>query len=94
MTLKNNELELLKEIELYLFNVNSKSMEIIDNTVVIKKDNIIDIDAMTLYNGLYNLIEKLEKNKEKTNIKNYDRIKKKRENDPNYARSKKRGVKK
>lgn len=94
MTLKNNELELLKEIELYLFNVNSKSMEIIDNTFIIKKDNIIDIDAITLYNNLYNLIEKLEKNKEKTNIKNYDRIKKKRENDPNYARSKKRGVKK
>ena len=89
MTLKNNELELLKEIELYLFNVNSKSMEIIDNTFIIKKDDIIDIEAMTLYNNLYNLIEKLEKNKEKTNIKNYDRIKKKRENDPNYARSKK-----
>ena len=89
MTLKNNELELLIEIELYLFNVNSKYMEIIDNTFIIKKDNIIDVDAMTLYNNLYKLIEKLEKNKEKTNIKNYDRIKKKRENNQNYARSKK-----
>ena len=64
MYIKNNDLKLLQEIEIELWNKNSD-----------------------LYIHLYNLNEKLLKQKEQTNKNNYKRIKEKRKINKNYARS-------
>lgn len=63
MYLKNNDLKLLQEIEIELWNKNSN-----------------------LYIHLYNLNERLLKQKDKMNKENYNRIKEKRKIDKNYAR--------
>lgn len=67
MFIKNEDLEVLKEIELKLWNNK-------------------DLDN---YLKLFNLIEKLLQQKDKTNEKNWKRIKEKRKTDKNYGRSKK-----
>lgn len=67
MFIKNEDLEILKEIELKLWNNK-------------------DLDN---YLKLFNLIEKLLQQKEKTNEKNWKRIKEKRKTNKNYARPKK-----
>ena len=63
MYIKNNDLKLLQEIEIELWNKNSD-----------------------LYIHLYNLNERLLKQKDKTNKNNYERIKNKRKINKNYAR--------
>ena len=66
MYISNKDLEILQEVELYLFRRNT-----------------------SLYLKLYGINEKLLKNKEENNKKNWSRIAKKRQKDKNYARSKK-----
>lgn len=66
MYIKNEDLKLLQEIEIELWNKNSD-----------------------LYIHLYNLNERLLKQKDKTNKENYKRIKEKRKINKNYARSSK-----
>lgn len=66
--LKNEDLEFLKEIEMYLYNQNINKMVVFDNNFAIKKEDIGDLKAFELYLKLYALIEKLEM-KRKNNIK-------------------------
>ena len=65
MFISKNDLELLREIEIYLWN--NKNMD--------------------LYLKLFELNEKLMIQREETNKANWERIKRKRELDKNYARS-------
>ena len=65
MFISKNDLELLREIEIYLWN--NKNMD--------------------LYLKLFELNEKLIIQREETNKANWERIKRKRELDKNYARS-------
>lgn len=88
MFLKNEDLEILKDIELYLFNKNSKTIITEKENFIIKTENIEDLKAMELYFKLYGIIENLESKKEENNKKNYSRIKAKRKNNKNYARKK------
>lgn len=72
MFISKNDLELLREIEIYLWN--NKNMD--------------------LYLKLFELNEKLIIQREETNKANWERIKRKRELDKNYARSTKEKNKK
>lgn len=72
MFISKNDLELLREIEIYLWN--NKNMD--------------------LYLKLFELNEKLMIQREETNKANWERIKRKRELDKNYARSTKEKNKK
>lgn len=88
MVISKKDMELLKEIELYLFNQNN--INIIDNQFfTIENKKIKDIKALNLYFKLYNMIEKLENKRISTNVKNWERINNKRQIDPSYARSEK-----
>ena len=91
MYIKNEDLETLKNIELYLFNINKDNMIIAsaDLKFIIDKDNIKDIQALELYFKLYDIIENLQNKKLETNKNNYRRIKEKRKINKNYARSSK-----
>lgn len=63
MFLKNEDLDILKDIELYLYNKNSETMITEGNNFIIKTENIKDLKALDLYFKLYSLIEKLETTK-------------------------------
>ena len=86
MYLKNEDLELLKDIELYLYNKNKDNVIICGNMFAIKSEEIEDADALQLYFRLYATIEKMQNMKVETNEKNYNRIAAKRKTDKNYAR--------
>ena len=88
MFLKNEDLEILKEIELYLFERNEDTIIINNENFVIKTEEIKDIKALDLYFKLYGIIEDLENKKEENNKRNYNRIKNKRKDNKNYARKK------
>lgn len=89
MYISSRDLEILQEIELYLYNINKNTITQLDNNFIAKTENVKDMYAMELYLKLYAINEKLLKNREKTNEKNWSRIAKKRQKDKNYARSKK-----
>ena len=88
MFIKKEDLEILKDIELYLYNKNLNKMVVFDNNFAIKKEDIGDLTAFDLYIKLYSLIEKLETKKKSNNQINYGRIKTKRKDNKNYARKK------
>lgn len=89
MYISNKDLEVLQEIELYLYNINKDNLVEIDNNFIAKSKNIKDIHAMELYLKLYSINEKLLQKREKTNKANWNRISIKRQKDKMYARSKK-----
>lgn len=95
MFVKNENLEILKDIELYLYNKNSEAMITEENNFIIKKEDIKDLQALDLYFKLYSLIEKLEtERKNKVEIVNYRnktiyRIRHKLNNKISYLRNKK-----
>ena len=71
MFLKNEDLEILKDIELYLYNKNSESMIIEENNFILNTKDIEDLKALDLYFKLYSIIEKLEiERKDKVKIVN------------------------
>lgn len=88
MNIKKEDLETLKDIELYLYNRNLNKMVVFENNFAIRKKDIGDLQAYNLYIKLYSLIEKLETKKKETNQINYERIKAKRKENKNYARKK------
>lgn len=89
MYISNKDLEVLQEIELYLYNINKDNLLEINNNFIAKSKNIKDIYAMELYLKLYSINEKLLQKREKTNKANWNRISIKRQKDKMYARSKK-----
>lgn len=96
MYISIKDVEFLKELEVYLFEKNKDNMIIENDIFMLKTNDITDTKALEYYVKLYNLIEKLNKNRVKNNAKNWDRISTKRQVNPNYARSekelKRRGV--
>lgn len=58
MTLSNEDLELLKEIELYLYNQNAtKNVKMFNRFFLLRLSDVKDEKALKLYFALYNLIE-------------------------------------
>lgn len=58
MTLSNEDLELLKEIELYLYNQNAtKNVKMFNGFFLLRLSDVKDEKALKLYFALYNLIE-------------------------------------
>lgn len=88
MFVKKEDLEILKDIELYLYNKNSEAMITEGNNFIIKTEDIKDLKALDLYFKLYNMIEELENKKKENNKKSWSRIKDKRKSNKNYARKK------
>lgn len=93
--MKKEDLEVLKDIELYLYNKNSGSMEIEENNFILNTKDIEDLKALDLYFKLYSIIEKLEttrkNNVERVNNKNKTiyRDRHKLNNKISYLRNKK-----
>lgn len=75
MFIKNDELDVLIQVEELL------------HKKLYDEGNSSD-EEKNLWNTYWNIIEKLLQQKDKRNIKNYDRIKAKRATNENYARSK------
>lgn len=71
--LNNNDIKILCDVEKILHNY-------------IKNDDDNNYDLWTSY---WNVVEKIIQNKNKRNLKAAQLKKRKRKNDPNYARSKK-----
>lgn len=88
MFIKKEDLEILKDIEMYLYNQNVNKMVVFGNNFAIRKEDIGDLEAFNLYIKLYSLIDQLESKKKDTNKKSYERIKTKRKSNKNYARKK------
>lgn len=88
MFIKKEDFELLKDIELYLFDRNKETVLTSGNSFIVKMENLQDLKAMELYFKLYSMIENLENKKEENNKRSYDRIKTKRKDNKNYARKK------
>lgn len=86
MYLSVNDIEFLKELEMYLFEKNKDNMIIENDIFMLKTNDVADVKALEYYVKLYDLIEKLDKNRIKNNAKNWDRISAKRQVNPNYAR--------
>ena len=59
MYISNKDLEILQEIELYLYNVNKDTITQLDNNFMAKVENVKDMYAMELYLKLYSINEKL-----------------------------------
>ena len=89
MYISNKDLEILQEIELYLYNINKDTITQLDNNFIAKVEDIKDRYAMELYLRLYNINEKLLKEKKRLNEENWNRIAKKRQENKMYGRSKK-----
>ena len=86
MYLNVNDVEFLKELEVYLFEKNKDNKIIENNMFMLKANDVVDVKALEYYVKLYDLIEKLDKNRVKNNAKNWDRIRAKRQVNPNYGR--------
>ena len=69
-------------------------MTITNNDLELLKNIVIDCNSNEKIESLKQLINRLEKEKQQRNTKNWQRIKAKREQNKNYARSRKekRGV--
>lgn len=67
MYISNKDLEILQEIELYLYNINKDTITQLDNNFIAKAENLKDMYAMELYLRLYSINERLLKDKEKLN---------------------------
>ena len=89
MYISNKDLEILQEIELYLYNINKNTITQLDNNFIAKVEDIKDRYAMELYLRLYSINEKLLKEKKRLNEANWNRIAKKRQESKMYGRSKK-----
>ena len=89
MYISNKDLEILQEIELYLYNVNKDTITQLDNNFIAKAENVKDMYAMELYLKLYSINEKLLQERKKSNKANWNRIAKKRQENKMYGRSKK-----
>ena len=79
MYISNKDLEILQEIELYLYNINKDTITQIDNNFMAKVENVKDMYAMELYLKLYSINEKLLQERKQTNKANWNRIAKKEE---------------
>ena len=89
MYISNKDLEILQEIELYLYNINKDTITQLDNNFMAKVENVKDMYAMELYLKLYGINEKLLQERKKSNKANWNRIAKKRQENKMYGRSKK-----
>lgn len=89
MYISNRDLEILQEIELYLYNINKDTITQLDNNFIAKADKLKDMYAMELYLKLYSINEKLLQERKKSNKANWNRIAKKRQENKMYGRSKK-----
>lgn len=89
MYISNRDLEILQEIELYLYNINKDTITQLDNNFIAKAENVKDMYAMELYLRLYSINEKLLQERKKTNKANWNRIATKRQENKMYGRSKK-----
>ena len=77
MYISNKDLEILQEIELYLYNINKDTITQLDNNFMAKVENVKDMYAMELYLKLYSINEKFLQEREKSNKANWNRIAKK-----------------
>ena len=59
MYISNKDLEILQEIELYLYNINKDTITQLDNNFMAKVENVKDMYDMELYLKLYSINEKL-----------------------------------
>ena len=59
MYISNKDLEILQEIELYLYNINKDTITQLDNIFIAETKNVKDMYAMELYLKLYSINEKL-----------------------------------
>lgn len=89
MYISNKDLEILQEIELYLYNINKDTITQLDSNFIAKAKDIKDMYAMELYLRLYSINEKLLQEREKSNKANWNRIAEKRQENKMYGRSKK-----
>lgn len=89
MYISNKDLEILQEIELYLYNINKDTITQLDSNFIAKAKGIKDMYAMELYLRLYSINEKLLQEREKSNKANWNRIAEKRQENKMYGRSKK-----
>ena len=89
MYISNKDLEILQEIELYLYNINKDTITQLDSNFIAKAKDIKDMYAMELYLKLYSINEKLLQEREKSNKANWSRISEKRQENKMYGRSKK-----
>ena len=89
MYISNKDLEILQEIELYLYNINKNTITQLDNYFIAETKDIKDMYAMELYLKLYSINEKLLQERKKSNKANWNRIAKKRQENKMYGRSKK-----
>ena len=89
MYISNKDLEILQEIELYLYNINKNTITQLDNNFIAKVEDIKDRYAMELYLRLYSINEKLLQEKKRLNEANWNKKKKKRQENKMYGRSKK-----
>ena len=74
MYISNKDLEILQEIELYLYNINKDTITQLDSNFIAKVKDIKDMYAMELYLKLYSINEKLLQEREKSNKANWNRI--------------------
>ena len=77
MYISNKDLEILQEIELYLYNINKDTITQLDNNFMAKVENVKDMYAMELYLKLYSINENLLQERKKSNKANWNRIAKK-----------------
>ena len=89
MYISNRDLEILQEIELYLYNINKDTITQLDNNFIAKAENVKDMYAKELYIRLYSINERLLQERKKTNKANWNRIATKRQENKMYGRSKK-----
>jgi hypothetical protein len=87
--ISNKDLEILQEIELYLYNINKDTITQLDNNFIAETKNVKDMYAMELYLKLYSINEELLQKRKKSNKANWNRIAKKRQENKMYGRSKK-----
>ena len=66
MYISNKDLEILQEIELYLYNINKDTITQLDNNFIAKADKLKDMYAMELYLKLYSINEKLLQERKKS----------------------------
>lgn len=67
--MKNEDLEILKDIELYLYNINRESYVEQNGIFAIRKADIKDEKALELYFKLYSIIEENSQKRKKLNEK-------------------------
>lgn len=66
MYISNEDLEILQEIELYLYNINKDTITQLNNNFIAKVENIKDMYAMELYLRLYSINERLLQERNQT----------------------------